>query len=403
MTLLSGFFGEQKKSSSFLACDIGSETVKCLAFSFSNGASVAEIVGVGRAKLMHGSARAGSIIDLDEVEDAVRNAMLQAVGELDEKVTNVVFGVSGDLSFGMTTTIRVTRPTDSVISQQEVNDIFGKVYDASYDQVQNEIAEVTGMSDLEIERITSSVVYTKINGKYVKDPVGQTGQKLELALFTAYCPTYHIKALQTLAKKLRLNIVAIGSQMYALVKSLKYSKGDALDCVVLDVGGEYTQAGVVFGGGILTMRTLPIGGSHATEAISKNLGITYLDAEDKKAQYSFDKLPEEESLRVQGSLHDVMDVWLSGVEELFGDFTGVKTFAPKIYLVGGGVILPDVLNCVKNEPWTKGIPFKSPPEFSKLSLENLPKVMDATGRADVCDLLLPASLSIIYMETKGCL
>ncbi len=402
MMKLPFFFDLSNKPPVFLTIDIGSEAVKCLAFAVSEGDKrVAEIVGIGRSRLIHGSTRAGAIIDMEEVESSVGAAISEATEELGVKVSDAVFGVSGDLSFGLMTTVKAVRSGEDSITEKEIKHIYERIYDAAYSQALNEVLEITGSADLDIDMITSSTVYTKLDGHIIDEPVGRDGANLEVAVFTAFAPLFHIKALQKLAKKLRLNILAIGSQMYALVKSLEYSKGRLLDCVIMDVGSELTEVGVVFGGGILSTRTLPIGGMHFTDAISKAFDITYLDAEDKKISYSFDRLPEEESIKVQNSLNDTMSIWVSGIEQLFSDFTGVKTFAPDVYVVGGGFYLPDVLSSIRNEPWTRAIPFKSPPDFSKLSIADLPKVTDTTGKADCLDLILLASLSIIYLESRG--
>jgi hypothetical protein len=92
---------------------------------------------------------------------------------------------------------------------------------------------------------------------------------------------------------------------------------------------------------------------------------------------------------------------LHGVELLFQEFNGVKTFAPNIYMAGGGAELPDIYEVVTKEPWSRSIPFKSPPEFTKLSMKDLPLVIDRTGKASTMGDLVPAALSLVYLELRG--
>jgi hypothetical protein len=94
----------------------------------------------------------------------------------------------------------------------------------------------------------------------------------------------------------------------------------------------------------------------------------------------------------------VLSIWLDGFELIFTNFTGVKTFAPHIYLFGEGVRLPEIEESLNKEPWTKKIPFKSPPKIQALTLDDMPKITDATGLVLSNEWLALAALSYIYEE-----
>jgi hypothetical protein len=97
-------------------------------------------------------------------------------------------------------------------------------------------------------------------------------------------------------------------------------------------------------------------------------------------------------------LEDVLTIWLSGVNLLFAEFSGIKTFASRIYLTGEGFEVPDIYEMLVTEPWTKSIPFREPPEFSKISLSELPLISDLSGKASSLEWTMPASLSILFLE-----
>ncbi len=391
-----------KKPSKFLTIDIGSDAVKVMAFEveISESGVRVSINGLGKSDLVEEATRGGVIVDIDGVEQALDKAILSACN-VDEEITDVIFGVSGTLSVGIMTTVKVVRGKKDPVSSKEIDNIFDKIHSAAYDEIQNVFLGITGDPEIEVTMVTSSVVYHKLDGNNYDDVVGKTGQVLEIAVFTAFTPKYHIDILQGLADKLGLNIVAIGSNMYALVKSLASKKGKDFDGVILDVGGELTDVGVVFGGGIVATRSIDIGGTHFTKALGSHMNLSFRDSEMKKLEYSYGRLSESDGLLIKGYTDNLLDTWLTGLELLFQDFTGVKTFAPMVYMVGGGAEFPDIFDVVSKEPWTKSIPFKSPPEFSRLSLEDLGFVMDRTGRANSLDNIIPAALSIIFLEAKG--
>ena len=392
-----------KPLNKFLTLDIGSEAVNCMAFYADPQQKVAKIIGLGDAFLDPGSVRAGHIVDFEKVEEAARDAILKATEDFEDHVTDVIFGVSGDLALGLITTAKSARGKAGPIQPKELEAIELKIIENAFIQARNEIMEFTGNSDLEIEPVTISTVYTKVNNHIVKDPYVTEGETIELAVFTAFTPSYHVKNIQKLAKKLHLNILAVGSTMFSLVNSLKYSEPELKDYIVMDVGSDCTDIGVIFGNGIVATRNLHIAGHHFTEEISQKMGIGFKDAERLKHNYTYEKLSTGETTLVQNSVRETLEIWLDGVELLFGEFSGVKTFASKILLVGGGARLPDIYDYISGEPWTRSIPFKSPPEFRKLNLNELKKVADSTGKAGALEYVLPASLSIIYLEMLGLL
>jgi cell division ATPase FtsA len=327
----------------------------------------------------------------------LEEAVAQARNGYEDKITNAIIGVNGNLSLGLMTTAKAARGQKGPITQEEMNEIEQTILNNASIQVRNILLENTGNSDLDLETVTASTIYTKINGKNVKDPLKFEGQNIETAIFTAFTPSYHVKNLQKIAKSARLNILAIGSEMYSLVNSLNNDP----DYVIINIDSDFTDVGIVFGGGIVSTKCLPIGSNHFTKEISQKMGLTLQEAEKMKTSYIYNKLSQSEVLLIQNCLHDILNIWLDGLELLFSEFSGVKTFASKIYLVGEGSKLPDIFEYVAEEPWTKSIPFKSPPEFFKIKLENLPKITDSTGKADIAEYLMPASLSSIFMEVKN--
>lgn len=393
---------KSKQPSKFLTIDIGSDSIKVMAMEVdtSEGSAKVEITGIGKTDLLEESTRGGVIVDSEGVVDALDKAILTACNDEGE-ISDVVFGVSGTLSVGIMTTVKVVRGKKEPVTAKEVNAVFEKIYSAAYDEIQNVYMNITGDPEIEVTMVTSSTVYNKLDGNFPDELVGQEGQVMEIAVFTAFAPKYHLDALQKVADNLGLNIVAVGSNMYALAKSIASRKGKEFDGVILDVGGELTDVGIVFGGGIVATRSIDIGGTHFTKALGSHMNLSFRDAETKKLEYSYGRLSESDGLLIKGYTDNLLDTWLTGLELLFQDFTGVKTFAPVVYMVGGGAEFPDIFDVVSKEPWTKSIPFKSPPEFSRLSIEDLDFVQDRTGKANSLEYIIPAALSVIFLEAKG--
>src|SRR5258708_3058069 len=203
----------------FLTIDISSDSVKCLAFYNENG--INKIIGAGTQALEQNAIRGGNIVEYEPVEQAIDEAILLATQDLEEKVHQVIIGVSGDMCLGHMTTARVVRGLTTPVTQKELDDLSKKIIDSSFSEANTKIAQITGNSDIDLDLITSTTVYTKIDEKLTNQSLGVTAETIELAIYCAFSPAYHVKTLQKISKKLGLNLTAIGSEMYALVAALK--------------------------------------------------------------------------------------------------------------------------------------------------------------------------------------
>lgn len=387
------------QSNKFLSININSSDVKCLALYYDS--ETYKVIGSGRESLEKGSVRNSIIVDREDVIRAVKVACASATENLEEKITNTIIGVSGDLCLGLVTTIRYKRSGTGVFERKEVETIYEKVLESAYIQAQNEHLETTGNPDVELENITSSNVFIKIDGQTTDFLENKTGNVAEVAVFNAFSPSFHIKTLQEVAKKSGLNIITIGSEMYALTQWLKqYSQG-ITDFVLLSIDNESTNTAIVFGGGVVSTKSLNIGFSHFTEGISEKMGITVYEADKMLKGYISAKLTESETGLVQTCVMDILNIWLSGLELLFSEFSNVKTFPPKIYLTGYGAEIKDIISTLKSEPWTKSIPFKSFPEIAKINFSDFAKISDSTGKVGGPEWLSTISMSIIYEEIFG--
>jgi cell division ATPase FtsA len=385
----------QKNPDKFLTLDINAGEVKCLAFYHEN--NTFKIIGNGRFELDPGCVRGGIIIEKDEVEGAIRSAVDYATQDLEE-ISDVIIGVNSNLCVSLVTTIRSKRNNTAPVHQKEIDELYERISQNALIQAQNEYLQLTGDPETELVAITTSNVYMKSDGMKVDELVGKETGIIELSVFNAFAPAFYMKAIQNIAKKSGLNIAAIGSELYALVQSVTQIYKEVSDFVVLDIAHDYTNAAIVFSGGVVSTKSLNIGYDHFIEGISDRMGITSPQATKILKTYLSGGLSQSESFVVRGCIKEIVDIWLVGLELLFGEFYGVKTFPSRIYITGIGADIKEILEAIQEEPWTKSIAFKSPPAFHKLSFSDLKGIADSTGKANKSEWITTASLAIIYEE-----
>jgi len=385
--------------SKFLSLSITSKDVKCLAFYFDN--DTFKILGSGSQELPENSVRNGVVLDNDIVIDAIKYSVEKATINLEDRPKKVVVGVDGGTTIGLTTTVKMKRPNNDPIQPREIEELYSRITEASYIQAHNKVLQNTGDPDVDLDTITTLDIYLKIDDQRVATLEGQRGETIEAAVYNSFAPSFHIKSLQNVVKKAGLDIVAIGSQMYSLVEWVKGPPKNSLDFVLINLAEDSTDVGVVFGGGIISSKTLNIGYLHFLDSVSHKMGLSKKDAENVLKMYKTGKLSESEIPMVKNCLQEILEIWIDGLRLLFEDFPGVKTFAPKIFLSGCGTDIPDISDAIKNEPWAKTIPFKAEPEFSKISFEDMEKISNSTDEELSSEWFYTAAASKIYKEVLG--
>ena len=187
--------------------------------------------------------------------------------------------------------------------------------------------------------------------------------------------------------------------MYALSKVLSRDENYA-NVVIIDAGGETTDVGIVFGGGIAATRTLSLGGRHMTRILAETFNVNMREAEELKVRYTLANISPDQALIIKESLDKVLALWVSGLEVLFSDFDGIRTFPSKVYLVGGASALNEVLEVLRKEPWTKHIPFKEPPSFERAYMSTLNGLVDYSSKTIEVEDIMPVSLAEVYLEME---
>lgn len=387
----------KEENNRFLAVNINSDFVRCLVMYKENG--TIKILGAGKQEMDPGKVRAGSIIYPDYVAQALESAATKALEEVGGgEIDNMILGVSGDLCLGLMTTVKAKRNRAMPITDKEISELTEKINDSGYLQAQNEYMQINGGSENELETVTGSNVYTKLDNQKVSSLENKTGAVIEMAMFNAFVPAHHLKSLQKVADEADIKIMAIGSEMYCLVQNILATGTGETDFIVVEIDGDYTTAAVVFGKGIVATRTLNIGYKHFVEGVSERMGLTMHEANRMVKSYMQGKLTNSEATIVQNALRNPLEIWLSGMELLFAEYSGVKTFPPKMYFTGEGSDVTDLWTLLTTNEWTKSIPFKATPEFKKLSFMDINGVSDATGKITSSEWIPTASLSTIKLE-----
>lgn len=395
------FLNLNSESPYFLTIDFGSDYLKVLL----NERVVEENEEKVRIRFSYSEFIGDFTDESGEIRDlySLKTSLGKIISKIHDDMPNIHFSeaavvISSSNSRQIMTTLLINRVEDVPISEKENSEITQKILEEAYSEISNVIYEETLEENPALEVIDLLPVYLRSNGDDVIDLIGEEGSEVQVCYSVIFAKSQFIESIKKLLSGYGLVPTFISSNL-AVLKSLKGNKKTKTDCIIMDIGSKTTEVAVCFGGGILLNKFVNIGGASLTSELSKKLNLSYQNAEKVKKFYTQNKLKEKEAAVVQKIILFNLEHWLKGLEEIFGDFTSVKTFPSDFYVIGGSSELPDITELLFEEPWTKSIPFKSLPEFKRIDFSTLKK-LNKSQMARPNEDLIPILTSIEYLKKR---
>src|SRR5258706_12734550 len=202
------------------ALDIGTEFAKALVFEISDeGHGVVKGVGRKRQGLAH--MQSGTVADISAVVDNCAVALQEAEEMAGFRPSQVVIGIAGELVKGFTTVLDQQRArSDTPITEPDLGKLIEGVQRQAMREAERSVTWETGLPSVDVRLVHAAVVGAWIDGYAVTNPVGFQGRNVRIAIFDAFAPLVHLGALQTVAAKLDLELVAVVAQPYAVARVL---------------------------------------------------------------------------------------------------------------------------------------------------------------------------------------
>ncbi|NMC87381.1 MAG: pilus assembly protein PilM [Candidatus Moranbacteria bacterium] len=328
------------------------------------------------------------------VNKALENAKVK-------KVKKAIVGIAGELVKGTTTTVHYERGnSDARIDFPELKNIIQKVQMKAYERIQDQISWETGQN-VDVKLINAAIVDVRIDGYQVTNPIGFQGKDVSISIFNAYAPIIHLGALQTIADELKVDLLSIAAEPYAVARSVDYE--DVLDfsAIFIDIGGGTTDIAVVRNGGLEGTKMFAFGGKSFTKKLAQELRIDFDEAEALKIRYSEGKLGSDISLKVEQILQSDCAVWLSGVELSLAEFTSSDVLPSKILLCGGGSGLPGIKKALMSREWTSNLPFAKTISVGFMQPRDVARISDMTNELTNPQDVTPMGLANLVLDVTG--
>lgn len=396
------FKRKNKLDDHVVSLDIGTEFVKVLIFKVDANEEKGIVIGAGKERQRLSDIHSGVVTDIEGVVLTCESAINQAVEQAGIRPNQTVIGIAGELVKGSTTYISYKRENpEEGIDIAELKHIVQKVQWKAFDKIRRDLAWETGIAEIDVKLVNAAIVDVRIDGYRVNNPLGFQGKEVSVGVFNSYAPLVHLGALQTIASNLKLDLLNIAVEPYAVARCTTLGGSDNFSSIFIDIGGGTTDIAVVRDGGIEGTKMFAIGGRSFTHRIAQDLGVGFNEAEDIKLRYSNNELSKAVTKKIDKVLEGDIEVWLSGVELSLSEFSRLELLPSKILLCGGSSLLPPIYKVLNSEEWIQNFSFAKKPEIYYIKPEDIINIKDDTKKLSSVQDITPMALASTAIELAG--
>lgn len=401
MGLFSFIKNNKSDEQHFIALDIGSNNVRALIIRVDENKERGYVIGYGKECLPFANITQRQILNINSVVEKTGNAISQAVNLAGIKPNKVIVGIGGPkLICNINQASHVRKKPDKKIDHPELQNIFTQIQQQSKDKLIKQLKN--NKSKHKVELINAAIISILIDGDLVENPINFTGRELDFNFYASYAPLFQIGALQSVIDELKLDLVSIVNEPYALSKSFDLKQYQYRDSLLIDVGGDTTNITCIQNGMLEFTSCFDVGCRIFTKRLAREIDITLEKADQYLIDYSDDLLADETAKEFNKLFLDEARKWHN---ELAKDILSRKIddCPRKIYLAGGGAMIPEIEQIITNNKTDK-ISFVNQPSLKTIHPVDIESIVDkttqVTGPQDV-NILSLANIGLKFIDSEG--
>ena len=273
----------------YMAIDVGTTKVCTLIAQVSPDGEL-EIVGTG-VEPSRGM-RKGLVVDIEEMQAAVKDSVEQASAGLERDLPGACIGVTGAHIFSVHTSGKLNNlngdPTKT-ITRSEM-DLVVK---------QSHPALASGQELLHV--IPQNYTVDNVDG--VRNPVGLKGHQLIVESHAVVGEAASLENVVRAVEGAGLQVNSMVLEPLASAEAVLSAEEQETGVVLVDIGGGTSDMAIFMGGVMVQTAVIPVGGFQFTNDLVLSLGIPYQEAEKAKLNHGHaipDMVDLDETIEIKG-------------------------------------------------------------------------------------------------------
>lgn len=382
-------------TTSVVALDIGTETIKSLLFTMGEyGVTVSRVSRI--AQQQH-AMRSGIITNLDTVLENCRLSINQLLSNLkpEEYPKKVIMGIAGEYIQGVSIIVNYEREQhfEKEVTKKEQDKILNEVKSQIAMSGKDDLGVRTGLKNDDIEILHITPMGLEIGGMPVSSLVGYKGREVKLNFYASFAPKTYTEALRKVASSLNFEVLGIVSQPFAVARAHSGGSNTNFSAIFIDIGGGTTDVAIVKQGNVAETQMFAFGGRVFTKELANLTDTDFRHAEQRKIKYSEKELPKDIMRQVQKTMYTTAGLWVRTLKVALENCEDIGPLPTQIYLCGGGALLPDIKQSLLEFPWKKYLPVAVIPKIEMFTPNLLGSIVDNSGELENLYDITPASLA----------
>jgi cell division protein FtsA len=260
------------------ALDAGTSKVCCLIFACDPSGAF-RLLGCGHQRMQ--GMKAGVVIDADQAERCVRAAVGQAESMAGATLDNVIIAATCGRLRSANFVARAA-VTDRIVRRADVARVLGA--GEAYAQRDGRLLVQLTRGDWSLDRLSG-----------LSDPLGLAGSELALPMHVVTADELPLRHLLTVVERCYLSVESVVAAPYASALAVTTAEDRQLGVVCIDIGAGTTTVAAFTEGRFTFAAGLPVGGSHISYDIARELATPLAEAERIKTLYgSLVQAPSDE-------------------------------------------------------------------------------------------------------------
>lgn len=397
-------FAKQKQEvilpRSLVAIDIGTEVLKAILFQATDEGVVAK--KVARIQQQQNAMNKGIITNLNTVLENCELAVRDITADLSpqEYPTGIVMGIAGEYVQGVSIVVNYEREVnhEKEVTQKEQEKIVQKVHQQILSGGKEDLALRTGLTQEDIEILHITITGMEIGGMPVDSLVGFKGKTVKLYFYASFAPKTYIEALRNVAKHLNMELIGVVSQPFSIAQGFSGAKSKEFSAIFVDIGGGTTDIAIVEKGNVIDTQMFAFGGRVFTKEIARELNLDFRHSESRKIKYAQGELTKILAQDIKKIVYPIAQMWMKTLKAAFEMNDEITVYPPKIYLCGGGALLPEIKEVMLEFPWSKLLPFTTVPKVILFTPSKLDHLIDESGDLNHIYDVTPSSLTLFAYD-----
>lgn len=182
------------------------------------------------------------------------------------------------------------------------------------------------------ELLEHKTMRVRLNGYVVSEPVGKRVTSVDIASFMSIIEKSLMHRIQAAIGRVFHSHISIHSFIFASYATIKQAFHNNDDAVIVDLGGEITEIGIIRNDVLMQTLSFPFGRNAFLRHVSLGLNTTQQEARSIMRMYRDGALSEQRLYEVEPIIKRAGDIWLERFKEVLNDVAETSLIPDMLFL-----------------------------------------------------------------------